>query len=209
MCARGCSSTHLPGRNASGTETIYCSSTCTRPHSALHTHTHTPLHTHTHTRTRTHAHTHTHTHTHAERPEWLPCAPPDLTPTSEGCCHEPRMFVLWGMNNDADPIPDAWVFNVNSLTWNEVCGQDVSMVKSTVLPVTATTPAENNVVLSQRYYHPVVHSWSFYRSLFPHGVVGGGFGTQLPPSTPQWGRLKWLPLEGAWRTSSTIRKCLL
>lgn len=59
------------------------------------------------------------------RLEWLPCAPPDLSPTSEGCCLEPRMFVLWGMNNDADPISDAWVFDIKTLTWKEVCGQDV------------------------------------------------------------------------------------
>jgi len=30
------------------------------------------------------------------------------------------MFVLWGMNNDADPISDAWVFDIKTLTWKEV-----------------------------------------------------------------------------------------
>ena len=52
--------------------------------------------------------------------EWLPCDPPDLTPPPEECHQEPRMFVLWGMNNDADPLSDAWILNISSLTWKEV-----------------------------------------------------------------------------------------
>lgn len=52
--------------------------------------------------------------------DWLPCVPPDLTPPPEECHQEPRMFVLWGMNNDADPLSDAWILNITSLTWKEV-----------------------------------------------------------------------------------------
>lgn len=56
--------------------------------------------------------------------DWLPCPPPTLSPpekVEEECRYlEPRLFVLWGMDNNADPISDAWIFNVNSLTWKQV-----------------------------------------------------------------------------------------
>lgn len=29
-------------------------------------------------------------------------------------------MVMLGMDNDADPIIDAWILNVNTLTWEQV-----------------------------------------------------------------------------------------
>ncbi len=55
---------------------------------------------------------------------WLPCPPPLLSPpedVEEGRHRlEPKLFVLWGMNNDADPINDAWIFYVSTLAWEAV-----------------------------------------------------------------------------------------
>ena len=57
----------------------------------------------------------------SERHEWLQCPPPDLSP-SENCWHgDPKMLVLWGMDNNADPISDAWELNVRTLSWKQVC----------------------------------------------------------------------------------------
>jgi len=43
------------------------------------------------------------------------------------------------MNNDADPVSDAWVFNINTLTWKEVCGQDADVVTSCLLRIMWST----------------------------------------------------------------------
>lgn len=63
---------------------------------------------------------------------WLPCLAPDLSSGGDhvgGCgdhvggCGgdvDPKLLVLWGMDNDGDPINDAWILNVNTLTWKKV-----------------------------------------------------------------------------------------
>ena len=54
--------------------------------------------------------------------DWLPCQPPDLSPPEDDdlVCEDPKIFTLWGMDNNSDPVQDAWSFNVNSLTWKKV-----------------------------------------------------------------------------------------
>ena len=49
---------------------------------------------------------------------------PDLSHPNEGegmmirC--DPKVLVMMGMDNNADPVSDAWVLNVNTLTWEKV-----------------------------------------------------------------------------------------
>ena len=58
--------------------------------------------------------------------EWLPYPVPDLSHpdsddgTSKRWCGDPKVLVMLGMDNEADPIVDAWIFNVNTLTWEQV-----------------------------------------------------------------------------------------
>ncbi len=58
--------------------------------------------------------------------EWLPYPVPDLShPVNDKdvkmrWCGDPKVMVMLGMNNDADPIIDAWVLNVNTLIWEQV-----------------------------------------------------------------------------------------
>ena len=35
----------------------------------------------------------------------------------------PQVFVLWGMDENGDPISDAWILDVDSVSWKEVRGQ--------------------------------------------------------------------------------------
>lgn len=64
--------------------------------------------------------------------EWLPCEPPDLSPSSGQVYRvDPKLLVLWGMDNNADPIHDAWEFNVNTLTWKQVFLHSTSYVLTT------------------------------------------------------------------------------
>lgn len=57
---------------------------------------------------------------------WLPCRAPDLSSGRDtavggsGTRVDPHLIVLWGMDNNSDPINDAWILNVNSLTWKKV-----------------------------------------------------------------------------------------
>jgi hypothetical protein len=37
-------------------------------------------------------------------------------PTSNG----QKVFILWGMDNNGDRVDDAWILDVNSMTWSEV-----------------------------------------------------------------------------------------
>ena len=57
--------------------------------------------------------------------EWLPFPIPDLSHPDEEVegkrlyC-DPKLLVTMGMDNNADPVIDAWVLNVNLLTWEKV-----------------------------------------------------------------------------------------
>ncbi len=51
---------------------------------------------------------------------WLPCTTPDLAPCEPTVSVDPKLIVLWGMDNDADPINDSWELNVNTLTWKQI-----------------------------------------------------------------------------------------
>ena len=58
--------------------------------------------------------------------EWLPFPVPDLSHPDEEkegkrWYGDPKVMVMLGMDNKADPIVDAWVLNVNTLTWEQVC----------------------------------------------------------------------------------------
>ena len=50
---------------------------------------------------------------------WLPCPVPDLS-NPDGLFIDPKLLVLWGMDNNGDPVDDAWVLNVNNCTWEKV-----------------------------------------------------------------------------------------
>ena len=57
--------------------------------------------------------------------EWLPYPVPDLShPDHEGTCKkwcgDPKLMVMLGMDNDAEPTVDAWILNVNTLSWEQV-----------------------------------------------------------------------------------------
>ena len=55
------------------------------------------------------------------RHPWLPCATPDLSGGQEDMKEvDPKLLVLWGMDNDGEPVGDVWMLNVNSLTWKKV-----------------------------------------------------------------------------------------
>ena len=45
----------------------------------------------------------------------LPYKTPDLM---EGV--DPKLVVLWGWDNDCNPVKDCWVLNVNTLSWRKV-----------------------------------------------------------------------------------------
>lgn len=54
---------------------------------------------------------------------WLPCLEPDLScgdVSSERLCVDPKLLVLWGMDNAGNPVDDVWILNVNTLTWKKV-----------------------------------------------------------------------------------------
>eukprot|EP00731_Ephydatia_muelleri_P031884 Em0023g391a len=51
---------------------------------------------------------------------WLPCAAPDLSPFQSMHAVEPKLFVLWGMDQNGDPISDAWELNINRMEWKEL-----------------------------------------------------------------------------------------
>ena len=53
---------------------------------------------------------------------WLPHPVPDLThhDASSRCFADPKVLVMLGMDNEADPVVDAWILNVNTLMWEEV-----------------------------------------------------------------------------------------
>ena len=51
---------------------------------------------------------------------WLPCHAPDLSPSEPTLDVYPKVLVLWGMDNNADAISDAWILDVSSLTWSLV-----------------------------------------------------------------------------------------
>ena len=53
---------------------------------------------------------------------WLPCAAPDLSPFQSLHTVEPKLFVLWGMDQNGDPISDAWELNINRMEWKVVGG---------------------------------------------------------------------------------------
>ena len=54
--------------------------------------------------------------------DWLPCSPPDLglPLSSSPNIKEQKLLVLWGMDWTADPIGDAWILKISSLTWEKV-----------------------------------------------------------------------------------------
>ena len=52
---------------------------------------------------------------------WLPCFTPDLSVAEDRRLGlDPKLLVLWGMDNDAEPVNDAWILNVTTLTWEKV-----------------------------------------------------------------------------------------
>jgi len=63
-------------------------------------------------------------------PSWLPSSsPPDLCGAGEdeekgvgrgAVVVDPKLVVLWGMDNEGDPVPDCWVLNVTTLMWEKV-----------------------------------------------------------------------------------------
>lgn len=60
--------------------------------------------------------------------EWLPCSPPDFSAPIVGGdfhCVDPKLLVMWGCDNDSEPIQSSWVLNVNSLSWNKVTRANV------------------------------------------------------------------------------------
>ena len=58
--------------------------------------------------------------------EWLPYLVPDLShPVNDKgekvrWCGDPKVMVMLGMDNDVNPIIDAWILNVNTLSWEQV-----------------------------------------------------------------------------------------
>ena len=61
--------------------------------------------------------------------DWLPYQPPNFVLSSPA--REPgleaQLLVMWGMDNNADPVNDGWILSLSSLTWRQVvikyCGQ--------------------------------------------------------------------------------------
>ena len=54
---------------------------------------------------------------------WLPFLAPDLSMSVKSldeACVDPKLLVLWGMDNNGDPVNDVWILNVNTLTWKKV-----------------------------------------------------------------------------------------
>lgn len=53
--------------------------------------------------------------------DWLPCDPPELgLPLPSSNIKEQRLLVLWGMDQNAEPIGDAWILQLSSFTWEKV-----------------------------------------------------------------------------------------
>ena len=54
--------------------------------------------------------------------EWLPYPVPDLSHSDNDkrWCGDPKVMVMLGTDNDGEPITDAWILNVNTLTWEQV-----------------------------------------------------------------------------------------
>ena len=53
--------------------------------------------------------------------DWLPCDAPDLgLPLPSSYIKEQRVLILWGMDQWAEPIGDAWILQLSSFTWEKV-----------------------------------------------------------------------------------------
>ena len=56
----------------------------------------------------------------ARRLDWLPCPPPDLLPSDRSLSLRPRLIVLWGMDNEGEPVPDCWMLQLDPVAWSRV-----------------------------------------------------------------------------------------
>ena len=81
----------------------------------------------------------------AKKPHtWLPCLTPDLSVVEEMVGLDPKLLVLWGMDNHGDPVNNSWILNVATLAWEQVkelihcyCNHDdVKVILSGDRPVT-------------------------------------------------------------------------
>ena len=91
-----------------------------------------------------------HTPGHVSRIDWLPCAPPDLSPSHPLPLLHSRLLLLWGMDNSGDPVADCWMLELDPIMWKKV---DIPTTELCcprlwhVAGVCHPTPAEAEVVV--------------------------------------------------------------
>ena len=88
----------------------------------------------------------------SQRIDWLPCTPPDLSPSSASSPLRlrPRLLLLWGMDNEGDPVPDCWILELDPITWKRVSIPAVSVCQPRLWHVAGVwhpTPAEAHIVV--------------------------------------------------------------
>lgn len=82
--------------------------------------------------------------------DWLPCAPPDLLPSSSSSPLRSRLLVLWGMDNVGDPVPDCWLLELDPITWKKIDIPDCVQCQPRLWHVAGVchpTPTEASVVV--------------------------------------------------------------
>lgn len=81
---------------------------------------------------------------------WLPCAPPDLLPSCSSSTLRPRLLIMWGMDNNGDPVPDCWILELDPITWRRVAIPDTVNCQPRLWHVAGVyhpTPTKANVVV--------------------------------------------------------------
>ena len=86
----------------------------------------------------------------AQKFDWLPCLPPDLSPACNFPSLRPCLLLLWGMDNGGQPVADCWTLQLDPISWKRVVIPPVDVCKPRlwhVADVWHPTPAEAQVVV--------------------------------------------------------------
>lgn len=84
------------------------------------------------------------------RIDWLPCTPPNLSSSCTSSTLRPRLLLLWGMDNEGDPVPDCWTLELDPITWKKVTVPAISVCQPRLWHVAGVwhpTPSEAHVVV--------------------------------------------------------------
>ena len=84
------------------------------------------------------------------RLDWLPCTPPDLSSSCTLSPLRPCLLLLWGMDNQGNPVSDCWTLELDPITWKKVALPTMRVCQPRLWHVAGVwhpTPTEAHVVV--------------------------------------------------------------